>query len=55
MLSHKNDYVRGIGFLYLRYLLPPNKIWDWFKGYLEDVKYFIPGGDGKEKSKWEDL
>jgi pre-mRNA-splicing factor 38B len=29
-------YIRGVGFLYLRYCCPPKQLWDWFEPYLDD-------------------
>ncbi|CEG83273.1 hypothetical protein RMATCC62417_17226 [Rhizopus microsporus] len=31
-----SPYIRAIGFLYLRYVCTPAKLWDWFQYYLED-------------------
>ncbi|RCH82641.1 PRP38 pre-mRNA processing factor 38 domain-containing protein B [Rhizopus azygosporus] len=31
-----SPYIRAIGFLYLRYVCAPAKLWDWFQYYLED-------------------
>merc|ERR1712019_52957 len=43
MLNNKDSpYIRAIGFLYLRYISDPRKIWDWFEPYLKDSEKFNP-------------
>eukprot|EP01101_Sappina_pedata_P000603 TRINITY_DN10800_c0_g1_i1.p1 TRINITY_DN10800_c0_g1~~TRINITY_DN10800_c0_g1_i1.p1 ORF type:complete len:394 (+),score=85.34 TRINITY_DN10800_c0_g1_i1:2-1183(+) len=37
MIDHRDSpYIRGIGFLYLRFALPARDIWDWFEPYFLD-------------------
>jgi len=37
LINHTDSpYIRGVGFMYLRYTLPPNMMWDWFEPYLDD-------------------
>ena len=37
LLNHcDSPYIRGIGFMYLRFTLPPAMMWDWFELYLDD-------------------
>jgi len=37
MLNHcDSPYIRGIGFMYMRYTLPPMDMWKWFEGWLDD-------------------
>ncbi|KAG0207447.1 PRP38 pre-mRNA processing factor 38 domain-containing protein B [Mortierella sp. GBA30] len=37
LIDHPHSvYLRGIGFLYLRYVCKPDQLWDWFGDYLED-------------------
>ncbi|RUP51437.1 PRP38 family-domain-containing protein [Jimgerdemannia flammicorona] len=37
LIDHVDSpYIRGIGFLYLRFVCAPAKLWEWFDGYLED-------------------
>lgn len=37
MLNHNDSpYIRAIGFLYLRFSLPPKDLWDWFFPYFDD-------------------
>ncbi len=45
-LNHADSpYIRGIGFLYLRYVAEPKTLWEWFAPYLDDSQEFAPGGD----------
>ena len=48
-----NAFVRCIGFLYLRYLLPAKDLWKWFSPYFDDEMEFSPGADGKVVSMKE--
>lgn len=37
LLNHTDSpYIRGIGFLYVRYTQPPPDFWDWYEPYLND-------------------
>lgn len=45
--NSESPFARGIGFLYLRYLLPPKEMWKWFEPYFDDSEEFSPGNDGK--------
>ncbi|ELT91290.1 hypothetical protein CAPTEDRAFT_220262 [Capitella teleta] len=37
LLQHTDSpYIRGLGFMYIRYTQPPGEIWDWYVDYLED-------------------
>ena len=39
LLNHTDSpYIRGIGFLYLRYAADPKSLWGWFEHYLEDTE-----------------
>ena len=40
-----NAFVRCIGFLYLRYTLPPSDLYKWFEPYLEDGMLMNPCSD----------
>lgn len=33
---HFFSFVRGLGFLYLRYSSPPKELWEWYVDYLDD-------------------
>jgi len=50
LLNYKKaPFVRGIGILFLRYVSPPEKLWDWLEPYLDDQEEFTPGGDKQKK------
>lgn len=37
LLNHADSpYIRGLGFMYIRFCLPPVTFWDWYEPYLED-------------------
>ena len=37
LLNHcDSPYIRGLGFMFLRYTLPPASLWDWFEPYMDD-------------------
>ncbi|CAI8000573.1 Pre-mRNA-splicing factor 38B [Geodia barretti] len=37
MLDHVDSpFIRGLGFMYIRYCQPPLDLWDWFEPYLDD-------------------
>eukprot|EP00092_Neocalanus_flemingeri_P058555 GFUD01069782.1.p1 GENE.GFUD01069782.1~~GFUD01069782.1.p1 ORF type:complete len:262 (+),score=58.43 GFUD01069782.1:53-787(+) len=43
-----SPYIRGLGFMFLRYTLPPGSLWDWFEPYLEDEEEIdVKAGGGK--------
>uniref|UniRef100_A0A0G4FPA4 Pre-mRNA-splicing factor 38 n=1 Tax=Chromera velia CCMP2878 TaxID=1169474 RepID=A0A0G4FPA4_9ALVE len=42
-------YVRCAGFLFLRYVHPPEKIWSWWEPYFLDDEEFAPGSDKTKK------
>lgn len=46
LLDHVDSpYIRCAGFLLLRYVHPPDKLWDWFEPYFIDNETFTPGAD----------
>lgn len=49
LIEHADSpYIRGVGFMYLRYTLPPQLMWDWFEPYLDDEEEIdIKAGGGK--------
>merc|ERR1712059_76778 len=55
LLNHcDSPYIRGLGFMYLRYTLPAANMWDWFEPYLEDEEEIdIKAGGGKPMSMGE--
>ncbi|XP_066942794.1 pre-mRNA-splicing factor 38B-like isoform X2 [Macrobrachium rosenbergii] len=37
LLNHGDSpYIRGLGFMYIRYTQPPADLWDWFEPYIDD-------------------
>ncbi|XP_057315182.1 pre-mRNA-splicing factor 38B-like isoform X2 [Hydractinia symbiolongicarpus] len=48
LLNHTDSpYIRGLGFMYIRYCLHPNTFWEWFEPYLEDDEEIDPkAGEG---------
>lgn len=37
LINHTDSpYIRGLGFMYIRYTQPPADLWDWYEEYLED-------------------
>lgn len=37
LLDHSDSpYIRGLGFMYIRYTQDPKELWDWFEPYLDD-------------------
>ena len=37
LINHTDSpYIRGLGFMYIRYSQPPQDLWSWFEGYLQD-------------------
>lgn len=42
LINHTDSpYIRGVGFMYLRYTLPPQMMWDWFEPYLDDEEDWL--------------
>ncbi|KHJ43301.1 PRP38 family protein [Trichuris suis] len=49
MLNHSDScYIRGLGFMYVRYCLHPNSFWYWFEPYLDDEEEIDPKAGGGE-------
>ena len=42
----ENAYVRGIGFLYIRFAISPRELWKFYAPYFDDNTSFVPFGDG---------
>ncbi|KAK6167146.1 hypothetical protein SNE40_021243 [Patella caerulea] len=37
LLTHTDSpYIRGLGFMYIRYTQPPADLWDWYEPYFDD-------------------
>ncbi|KAF9191129.1 PRP38 pre-mRNA processing factor 38 domain-containing protein B [Haplosporangium sp. Z 767] len=48
LIDHPHSvYLRGIGFLYLRYVCKPDQLWDWLGPYLEDDQDIVLQGGVK--------
>jgi len=49
LLNHcDSPYIRGLGFMFLRFTLPPAMMFDWFEGYLDDEEEIdVKAGGGK--------
>eukprot|EP01134_Creolimax_fragrantissima_P007478 CFRG7478T1 len=41
--NQDSSYVRGIGFLWLRYCCPPKELWSWIEPYIDDEEPIKPG------------
>lgn len=50
LLNHADSpYIRGLGFMYIRYAMNPLDFWEWFEPYLEDEEVIdVKAGGGKE-------
>ncbi|CAD6190011.1 unnamed protein product [Caenorhabditis auriculariae] len=46
--SRQSQYIRGIGFMYVRYTQPPADLWYWFESYLDDEDEIDPRSGGGE-------
>merc|ERR1719309_115653 len=55
LLNHRDSpYIRALGFMYLRFTLPPGEMWKWFQPYMEDEEEIdIKAGGGKCMSMGE--
>ncbi|CAG5136074.1 unnamed protein product [Candidula unifasciata] len=37
LINHKDSpYIRGLGFMYIRYTQQPSDLWDWYEAFLDD-------------------
>lgn len=47
LLDHPDSpYIRGLGFIYIRYTQSPDTLWDWYEPYLEDEEEVDPKAGG---------
>jgi len=46
--SRQSVYIRGMGFLFIRYSQPPSDLWSWFEPYLDDDEEVDPRSGGGE-------
>uniref|UniRef100_A0A7E4VDW9 Pre-mRNA-splicing factor 38 n=1 Tax=Panagrellus redivivus TaxID=6233 RepID=A0A7E4VDW9_PANRE len=47
--STQSVYLRGIGFMFIRYTQPPADLWAWYAPYLDDDEEVDPRSGGGEK------
>lgn len=47
LLESEEGVLRGIGFLYIRFLIPPKKLWFWFKNSFADTTPIPIGNNGE--------
>jgi pre-mRNA-splicing factor 38B len=39
LMVHKDSpFIRGLGFMYVRYTQAPNELFDWYDEYLDDLE-----------------
>lgn len=50
LMNHSDSpYIRGLGFMYVRFTQPPTDLWEWFEDYLDDEEVIdVKAGGGKE-------
>ena len=47
LINHRDSpYIRGLGFMFIRYCQHPNTFWDWFEPYMEDDEEIDPKAGG---------
>ena len=47
MLNHADSpYIRGVGFLFLRFTAPPKDLWTWYEPYIDDLEEFSADAAG---------
>jgi len=47
LINHTDSpYIRGLGFMFIRFCQHPNTYWDWFEPYLEDEEEVDPKAGG---------
>lgn len=49
LMSHTDSpYIRGLGFMYVRYTQPPGDLFDWYEDYLQDEEEIdVKAGGGQ--------
>uniref|UniRef100_A0A0B6ZR87 Pre-mRNA-splicing factor 38 n=2 Tax=Arion vulgaris TaxID=1028688 RepID=A0A0B6ZR87_9EUPU len=57
LITHNDSpYIRGLGFMYIRYTQPPSDLWDWYEPYLDDEEEVdVKAGGGHTMSIGEML
>ncbi|XP_046845881.1 pre-mRNA-splicing factor 38B-like isoform X2 [Xenia sp. Carnegie-2017] len=47
LINHNDSpYIRGLGFMYIRYSQPPADLWEWYEPFLEDEEEIDPKAGG---------
>jgi len=50
LMDHPDSpFIRGLGFIYIRYTQSPDSFWDWYEPYLEDEEEVDPKAGGGDK------
>lgn len=57
LITHKDSpYIRGLGFMYVRYTQDPKELWDWYEPYLDDEEEIdVKAGGGHQITMGEML
>uniref|UniRef100_K1Q5L4 Pre-mRNA-splicing factor 38 n=1 Tax=Magallana gigas TaxID=29159 RepID=K1Q5L4_MAGGI len=57
LITHKDSpYIRGLGFMYIRYCQDPKDMWDWYEPYLDDEEEIdVKAGGGHKMTMGEVL
>lgn len=56
LIRHKDSpYIRGLGFMYIRYTQPPQDLWQWFEPFLDDQEEIDPKAGGGSSMTIGDL
>ncbi|XP_062586088.1 pre-mRNA-splicing factor 38B-like isoform X1 [Saccostrea cucullata] len=57
LITHKDSpYIRGLGFMYIRYCQDPKEMWDWYEPYLDDEEEIdVKAGGGHKMTIGEVL
>ncbi|KAI1724136.1 PRP38 family domain-containing protein [Ditylenchus destructor] len=53
--SPQSVYLRGLGFMYIRFTQPPPDLWNWMEAYLEDDEEIDPRSGGGDKMTMSQL
>ncbi|XP_048776673.2 pre-mRNA-splicing factor 38B-like isoform X2 [Ostrea edulis] len=55
LITHKDSpYIRGLGFMYIRYCQDPKDMWDWYEPYLDDEEEIdVKAGGGHKMTMGE--
>lgn len=53
--SYQSVYLRGLGFMYIRYTQPPSDLWAWMEPYLDEEIEIDPRSGGGDKMQFGQL